>query len=213
MKLSRDNLVACLLLALAVILCEYRAGFSQSTSTVPSSQNNTIGQSPGQNPNNLSTDLTPKEKLKYGLERAFLSPGGYAFTGVSTVITQFREEDQPHKDAGDKLADGLSRCAIKFGTRTTRSLLTSGVYPIIFNEDPRYKPSHKQDFRSRLLYAASRVFVTEDRSGGLQPNISRLGGALTASALANIWERSTPGHDRIGVGPHFAALASLWDSM
>ncbi|MEJ7708584.1 MAG: hypothetical protein WKF84_01700 [Pyrinomonadaceae bacterium] len=45
--------------------------------------------------------------------------------------------------------------------------------------------------------------MTEGDNGRLQPNYSRLGGNISASALANIWERSTPGRDRIGVGPTF----------
>ena len=64
-------------------------------------------------------------------------------------------------------------------------------------------------FKSRLLYAASRVFVAESDEGNLQPNISRLGGNLTASALSNIWERNTPGRDRIGVGPTFGRFTRM----
>jgi hypothetical protein len=161
------------------------------------------------NSNSHFTELTAREKFNYAFERAFLRPSPYIWTGVSTVITQLDEEYPPHKDTGDKVADGLSRYAIKFATRSSRSMLVSGIYPIIFDQDPRYRPSNKQGFKSRLLYAVSRVFVTEGGGGNLQPNISRLGGSLTASGLANLWERNTPGHDRIGVGPTFKRFGSM----
>ena len=88
-------------------------------------------------------------------------------------------------------------------------MFVSGVYPAIFHQEPRYQPSGKQGFKSRLLYAVSQVFVTENDHGDLQPNISRLGGDLTASALANIWERNALHHDRIGVGPTFRRFGSM----
>lgn len=145
--------------------------------------------------------LTTHEKLKYGVRSAVLSPSGHLLTAVGAAITEATERDQPQKTEGDRVADGLSRFAIRFGTRSTKAMLGSGLYPVIFHQDPRYKPSPKRGLRSRVLYAASRVFVTENDKGEPEVNYSRLGGALSASALANIWERSTPGRDRVGVGP------------
>src|SRR5436309_151917 len=46
--------------------------------------------------------------------------------------------------------------------------------------------------------AAIRGVGTRGDDGGLQPNYSRFAGQLTSSALSNLWEHSTPGHDRIG---------------
>ena len=80
-------------------------------------------------------------------------------------------------------------------------MLGSGVYPVIFKQDPRYYPSLKKGFGPRAAHAASRVFVTYGDNGRAQPNYSRLAGNFSAAALANIWERSTPGRDRIGTGP------------
>jgi hypothetical protein len=161
-------------------------------------------------PNNQTPlpEMEDSEKLKYGLKGAFLSPSGYAFNGLSAAITQWNEETQPHKTTEDEFADFLSRFAIKNGTRMTKSILGSGVYPVLFNQNPEYIPSGKQGFGKRALYAVSRVFITQGDNGNTQPNVSRLAGIATASALANTWERSTPGHDRIGVGPTFKRMGS-----
>ncbi|HEX5706648.1 MAG TPA: hypothetical protein VFX96_05100 [Pyrinomonadaceae bacterium] len=144
------------------------------------------------------TPLTPGQKMRRAARNAFLSPTGYLRTAISATITEATEEDLPHKDTDDRVADGLSRFAIKFSSRATRTLLGSGVYPVLFKQDPRYERSTSKNIARRALHAASRVFVTRGDGGGLQPNYSRFAGAFSASALSNLWEQSTPGRDRIG---------------
>ncbi|MDQ3134951.1 MAG: hypothetical protein M3Q76_09120 [Acidobacteriota bacterium] len=152
---------------------------------------------------NTLVPLTAEEKLKFGFRSAFLNPTSYAFTAINAAITEASEDDQPQKTTEDRVADGLSRFARSFSTRGIKSILGSGVYPALLKQDPRYQPSGKKGFSPRAAYAISRIFVIKGDNGNDQPNISRLGGTLSASALANIYERSTPGHDRIGVGPTF----------
>ncbi|HWQ32760.1 MAG TPA: hypothetical protein VNQ79_07890 [Blastocatellia bacterium] len=171
-----------------------------------------LRQSAGQTPVNSvgrMAEMSAGEKIRYGLKRTFLRPQPYLLAGLSATIIQLGERDQPQKDTGDKFADGLSRYAIAFATSSTRTFLISGLYPAIFHEDPRYKPSGRRGFAARALYAATRVFITEDDSGHLRPNYSRLGGSLTASALANFWERNTPGHERIGTAPTFRRFGRM----
>lgn len=152
--------------------------------------------------------LTADQKMKRAFKHAFFSPAPYAFTAVDAAITEATERHQPQKDTADRFADGLSRFAIIFATSSTNTLLGSGVYPSILKQDPRYYPSHKHGFGPRTAYALSRVFVTRGDNGQAQPNYSWLGGSLSASALANIWERNTPGHRRIGVAPTFTRFGT-----
>jgi hypothetical protein len=147
---------------------------------------------------NVPAPLTAGEKVGGALRGAFLSPLPYAMSAFSAGITQVKEDRLPHKDNGDEAADWGSRAARSFATRTTSSVFTRGVYPALFKQDPRYEPSRSRKFGPRVAHALGRVFVTRDDDGNLEPNYSRFAGALTASALANVWERSTPGHDRIG---------------
>ena len=142
--------------------------------------------------------LTSEEKMNRAFKAAFLTPTAYLSSAVGAAITEWREDDLPHKTNEDRVADFGSRLAIRFSTRATRTLFGSGIYPILFKQDPRYRPAGKKNPLKRALHAASRVFVTDDDDGNLEPNYSNFAGAMTASALANIWEQSTPGHDRIG---------------
>jgi hypothetical protein len=150
------------------------------------------------------TPLTSDEKMRRAFKSAFLTAEAYALPLVSAIITEAGEDDLPHKDTDDRVADGLSRFAIKFGRRSTTVLLSNGVYASLFKQDPRYERADpSKGFGARALHAASRVFVTRGDNGRHQPNYSRFAGQLSASALSNLWERSTPGHDRIGVDATF----------
>lgn len=150
------------------------------------------------------TPLTSDQKMRRAFKSAFLTPQAYALPFLSAILTEVGEDDLPHKDTEDRVADGLSRFAIKFGRRSTSVMLTNGVYASLFKQDPRYERADpSKGFAARALHAASRVFVTRGDNGRHQPNYSRFAGQLSASALSNLWEQSTPGHDRIGADATF----------
>jgi hypothetical protein len=142
--------------------------------------------------------LMAGQKVKRAFRGAFFSPVPYAVAAFNAGITQLGEEDQPQKRTDDKLADWGSRTARVFATGTTYRLFGNGIYPALFKQDPRYERSKSKKFGSRLGHAVGRLFVTRDDDWNLEPNYSRFAGAATSSALANVWERSTPGRDRIG---------------
>jgi len=142
--------------------------------------------------------LTGGQKVRRAFRGAFLSPVPYATAAFNAGITQLGEDYPPHKETDDKLADWGSRTARVFATGTTYRIFGNGFYPALFKQDPRYERSKSKKFGRRLGHAVSRLFVTRDDDWNLEPNYSRFAGAATSSALANVWERSTPGHDRIG---------------
>ena len=150
-----------------------------------------------QNPN-LPPPLTAGEKISGAFRGALLSPIPYAVSAFNAGLTQIGEDRLPHKDNADEIADWGSRTARVFATRTTSTVFIRGFYPALFKQDPRYERSTSKKIGPRIAHALGRVFVTRDDDGNLEPNYSRFAGAFTASAMANIWERSTPGHDRIG---------------
>ncbi|HLL75460.1 MAG TPA: hypothetical protein VK421_09340 [Pyrinomonadaceae bacterium] len=155
------------------------------------------------------TPLTNEEKMKRAARNAFFSPIGVGRVLISSAITQYNEDDQPHKTRGDEFADFGTRFAIRYSRRATRTLFGSGVYPVLFNQDPRYdRAPEGKGFAYRAAHAVSRVFVQRGDSGKLQPAASRWAGSLSASALSNLWERSTPGHDRIGADATFRRFAN-----
>jgi hypothetical protein len=148
--------------------------------------------------NGSRAPLTADQKISRSLRSAFMRPAPYLLSAFNAGITEWREDKPAGKTTGDEIADWGSRAARNFATRSTSTFFSSGVYPALFKQDPRYDPSQSKSVGRRALHAASRVFVTRGDDGSLEPNYSRFAGQLTSSALSNLWERSTPGHDRIG---------------
>ena len=153
--------------------------------------------------------LSADEKIGRSLRSAFLRPTPYVMSAFSAGITQWREDRLPNKTNADELADWGSRAARNFATAGTQTLFASGIYPALLRQDPRYDPSTSKSFGRRTLHAASRVFVARHDDGRLEPNYSRFAGVMTASALANLWEHSTPRHDRIGADATLNRFATL----
>ncbi|MEW6732400.1 MAG: hypothetical protein AB1489_13815 [Acidobacteriota bacterium] len=182
-------------------------GVNVSTQSDPNPAPNINNPSPTTNPTTVDP-LSTSEKLKYGFQRAFLSPSTYAFPAISATL-RVRDEDKPNKSAGDKFADGLSHYARVFGTASSKNLLAYGVYPVLFKQDPRYERSSKRGVFARVAHASSRVFVTRGDNGNLQFNASLIAGNFTASALANVWERSSIADDRIGIDPTFRRFGTM----
>jgi hypothetical protein len=138
-----------------------------------------------------------------------LRPTPYLLSALDGGITQWREHRPPNKTTGDNLADWGSRSARDFATGSTSTLFAQGFYPALFKQEPRYEHSTQKGFARRALHAASRVFVTRGDGGRLEPNYSLFAGEMTASALANIWERNTPGFTRVGTGATIRLFTSL----
>ncbi len=184
------------LLAPALLLSFAVLASAQATQPSPTPQ-----QQPSPTPQPTQSrpaPLTSGEKMKHAFRGAFFNPIPYATAALNAGITQLGEDYPPHKETDDKLADWGSRTARVFATGTAYRVFGNGVYPVLFKQDPRYEPSRSRKFGSRLGHAVSRLFVTRDDDWNLKPNYSRFAGAATSSALANVWERSTPRHDRIG---------------
>ncbi len=179
--------------------------FQIDNAIIRHAQSGTNSQTAGGGLNGTSVmALTAGEKFHYGLRQAFYTPGAYVAPAISAGYRRFQEADLSSKTGSDKFADYLSDYARNFGTLSATEIFGSGIYPILFKQNPKYI-SLKQTSqgsasrRERFLYALGRTFVTNGDNGKRQPNYSRFAGDLTGAALANIWERNTPSErDRFG---------------
>ena len=134
--------------------------------------------------------MSAGQKFKFGLRGAFFTPGAYVGPAIDAYFVERREVKAPYKTAGDKFADGMSRYARGFATRSSSELFGWGIYPILFKQDPRYYKSRRHSFGYRVFYAATRTFVTRGDDGRQQVNFSEILGDFTSASLANVYERN-----------------------
>ena len=193
---------------------------SESSVAEPASNESNAGPRHKANRSQLTSATTPlsaRGKFNYALRQAFADPAAYIGPALGAFLTERRDVKRPGKTSGDKFTDGLSYYARGFATNTSMTVFGSGLYPILFKQDPRYKPSNKHGFVARAAYAASRTVVTDSDKGAKQFNASYLLGNLTGAGLANLYERDTVQarnaqgrptafYRHVGVGPTLATF-------
>ncbi|PYS84754.1 MAG: hypothetical protein DMF67_03390 [Acidobacteria bacterium] len=182
---------------------------AMANAQAPADKTQTPNAAPGQSQAARPTPLTAGRKIERSFRSAFLRPTPYLLSAFTAGVTQWREHRPPNKTRGDDFADWGSRAARNFATSSASTLFAEGFYPALFHQDPRYERSQQKSFARRALHAASRVFVTRGDDWRLEPNYSLFAGEMTASALSNVWEHNTPGHDRIGADATLRRFAGM----
>jgi hypothetical protein len=126
------------------------------------------------------TPLSAKANFVLGAEDAF-DPYSFPLAGVLAGIAQAKNDDaawgQGFKGYGKRYAAG-------FGDATIGSFMTTGVFPSIFHEDPRYFRIGSGGFWHRSGLAVKRLFVTRTDSDHSQFNYSEFVGNAAAASIS-----------------------------
>lgn len=125
------------------------------------------------------TPLTAKQKMRIALKDSFDYP--LIFIGAAYAGLYQAEDSHPQFGQGAK---GYFR---RFGTSYTDQLdgnmLSEGVLPVLFREDPRYFRMAEGPVKRRLWYAVSRIVVTRTDSGHSSLNFAELLGNGIAAGV------------------------------
>ena len=122
--------------------------------------------------------LTSGQKFKLAVQ--YINPYTFVFVAAEAGINQARNSPSDFgqgaegygKRYGAGLADGL-----------TDGLFTTGLYPSLLHQDPRYYRLGDGGFVHRTWYAVSRILVTRQDSGRAAFNASEVLGSFSSSAL------------------------------
>jgi hypothetical protein len=135
--------------------------------------------------------MTAGEKFQYFAKKSFFSPTPYALSIFGGIVGEATDKDHGrHMTAGDFLADSMTHAARSFAFRATANFFEKFAFATILRQDPRYHRSDKKSLGAKVVYAVTRVFVTQgDRCGCDQINASFLMGGLAASGIAQTWKR------------------------
>jgi hypothetical protein len=137
--------------------------------------------------------MTAGEKFEVWFKNRFINPGAYIGSAWNGMWSELNDNDDFKEDTvGNYFADSMTRAARSFAFSATAGFYERALLASILKQDPRYhRAPGRRSIGSRLMYAVTRVFVTQgDRCGCNQPNISFLLGGAGAAVTANLWERS-----------------------
>jgi hypothetical protein len=130
-----------------------------------------------------SKPLTAKEKFKISLRDSF-DPGNLFLTAALAGIAQANNSTPSY---GQGMAGYGQYFGAAFGDNTIGRVMTYGVYPSLFHQDPRYYRRRTGSVWSRLGYAMSQVVVTHGDNKNVQFNFSEFCGRSTAVAISNAY--------------------------
>jgi hypothetical protein len=123
--------------------------------------------------------LTPAQKFK--LAAQYLDPYTFGFIAVDAGIEQALNSP---KEYGQGAAGFGKRYGANFTDGLTNSIFSTGVYPSLLHQDPRFYRRGDGPFTSRVSYAISRVLATRQDSGRPAFNFSEILGNLSSGAVS-----------------------------
>jgi hypothetical protein len=147
--------------------------------------------------------ISPKEKFSltfYGI----VDPFSFAIAGGVSGISQARNSEPAW---GQGWGAYSKRYWASYADRSMAQLMTTGVFPTLFRQDPRYFQLGRGSFIHRFNYAISRLFVTRTDSGRQQFNYSQFAGIAASTGISNLYYPSADrnfDHNMKGFGTQVA---------
>jgi hypothetical protein len=127
--------------------------------------------------------LGPKQKLSLSF-RSIIDPVSFLTTGGTAGVQQYRNTFSGY---GGGIEGYGKRYAANLADNVTGVLLSRGVYPSIFHQDPRYFYKGRGSIHSRILYAISAAVMARGDDGRWKPNYSHLLGNFSAAGISNLY--------------------------
>ena len=124
-----------------------------------------------------------EDKLKVHVNRV-IQPTNFLKSAAGAGIQQLRDTPREWgqgaegygKRVGSSVAFGAAKNMVQFAMDST------------LHEDPRYFPTGKKSVKERAIYAALQAVRCRTDSGRTRFAYSRVGSALSAGFISNVWE-------------------------
>ena len=118
---------------------------------------------------------------KFGLAVQYFNPYTFVFIAAEAGFNQAL--DSP-KEFGQGAEGYGKRYGAGFADGLTAAIFTTGVYPSLLRQDPRYYRLGDGNWSHRTEYSLTRILVTRQDSGKRAFNFSEVLGSFSSSALA-----------------------------
>ncbi|HEY6374512.1 MAG TPA: hypothetical protein VIX90_03200 [Edaphobacter sp.] len=127
--------------------------------------------------------LPPKEKFHLAARNSF-DYSSFLIAGIQAGVA-LHGNSYPEFGSG---AVGYGRYYWHtLADTANENFLVSGVYPVLFRQDPRFYTLGHGGFGKRALYAASRVLITRQDSGDKMFNFSEVIGSGSAASISSLY--------------------------
>ncbi len=133
--------------------------------------------------------ITPKQKMTIALKDSF----DYPLIGLGAAYAGLYQLDDSHPQFGQGFKGYLRRFGTSYCDQVVGNMLTEGLLPIAFHEDPRYFRLGEGKKWHRTGYALTRIFVTKTDTGARSVNYAELVGNGTATLIG--WSYYTDTRD------------------
>jgi hypothetical protein len=127
-----------------------------------------------------TTDYHPIS-APYKMHIALKDSTDYPLFLLSAAYAGLYQLEDSHHQFGQGVEGYARRLSTSFADQFIGNMLTEGVLPIAFHEDPRYFRLAKGSIRHRTVYALSRILVTKTDAGNRSFNYAEvLGNGIAA---------------------------------
>ena len=133
--------------------------------------------------------ITAEQKMSIALKDSF----DYPLIGLGAAYAGLYQLDDSHPQFGQGVKGYLRRFGTSYCDQVVGNMLTEGLLPIAFHEDPRYFRIGEGTKRHRAVYALTRIFVTKTDTGARSFNYAEVIGNGTATLIG--WSYYTDTRD------------------
>lgn len=127
--------------------------------------------------------ITPKQKMTIAIKDTF----DYPLIGLGAAYAGLYQLENSHPQFGQGFEGYLKRFGTSYTDQMTGNLLTEGLLPIAFHEDPRYFRLGEGKKWHRTSYALTRIFVTHTDSGGRSFNWAEVVGNGISAGISETY--------------------------
>lgn len=127
--------------------------------------------------------IRPAQKFKLAFSSLF---DPYTYGIVTILALEDQAQGEPHEWGGGFKGFGR-RYGASLTDQTIGPLMSTGLFPTLLHEDPRYFQLGKGGFKKRFAYSMERLVITRTDSGHRQFNYSEFLGNATATGLSNLY--------------------------
>ncbi len=120
---------------------------------------------------------------KYKLTIAFKDSFAYQLVATGAIYAAIYQGENSHPQFGQGTLGYIRRFSTSYADQVIGNMMTEGVMPIVFREDPRYFRKSHGSAGSRVMYAVSRIFVTKTDNGNPTFNFAEVVGNGIASGI------------------------------